>query len=86
LTKAYNTYPPASWTYACACANKLIDSVVYIAETHIKSIHYDTLIWIRKQKDIIELRKETIEGVDFHVFQFVLGDDMVRLYFNSIKL
>ena len=86
LTNVYNTYPPASWTYACACANKLIDSVVYIAETHIKSIHYDTLIWIRKQKDIIELREETIEGVDFHVFQFVLSDDMVRLYFNSIKL
>ena len=85
LTKAYNTYPPASWTYACMCANKYINSVVYIAEVYISSKHTDTLKWIRKQRDIIELKEETIEKKLFHVFQFVIGDDMVSLYSIFLK-
>jgi hypothetical protein len=80
LTKAYNTYPPASWIYACMCANKHMTSVIYIAEVYISSTHTDTLKWIRKQRDIIELEEETIDKKLFHVFQFVLGDDMVNLY------
>ena len=85
LTKAYNAYPPASWIYACMCANKYIKSEVYIAEVHISPKHTDTLKWIRKQRDIIELKEDTIDKKHVHVFQFVLGDDMVSLYSFFLK-
>ena len=75
--------------------NTVCHNVVYVAKAHFHSDcnkDMDKLDWIRNQEDIVELDRRLYNRVDkdrnpkyIYVFQFVLGDEMVKLHSKFLR-